>query len=263
MIRERERERLAEAEAEEATGRRAQEPAERARVAEEASCMQQQEQKRPAAMDVERQRLAEEAKRVARARARGILVAVVVVAAVAVGLFALRARTPSTPSVFEGWFPPVVNSKPGTSPQTASPNLPELTQPVNDFARVIDAENATAMDRVIRELLATTGDVLVVATVPTIEPYGDIREYAVKLFENHGRGIGEKAKNNGGLILLAVKERSVRIEVGAGLQQFITDGFADETIRKYMVPQFSDGRYGPGLRAGLERLAERSGEAAR
>ena len=48
---------------------------------------------------------------------------------------------------------------------------------------------------------------LVVVTVPTIEPYADIREYAVKLFENHGRGIGEKGKDNGLLILLALKER--------------------------------------------------------
>ena len=40
------------------------------------------------------------------------------------------------------------------------------------------------MDRMIRALKEATGDVVVVATVPTIEPYGDIREYAVKLFEN-------------------------------------------------------------------------------
>ena len=39
----------------------------------------------------------------------------------------------------------------------------------------------------IRALQAATGDVVVVATVPTIEPYGDIREYAIKLFENHGK----------------------------------------------------------------------------
>ena len=59
------------------------------------------------------------------------------------------------------------------------------------------------MDRTIRALQATTGDAVVVATVPTIEPYGDIREYAVKLFENGGRGIGEKGKDNGLLVLLA------------------------------------------------------------
>ena len=73
----------------------------------------------------------------------------------------------------------------------AADALPALTGPVNDFAHVIDARSAAEMDRLSRELKAASGDVVVVATVKTIEPYGDIREYANKLFENHGRGIGE------------------------------------------------------------------------
>ena len=109
----------------------------------------------------------------------------------------------------------------------------------------------------IRALQAATGDVVVVATVPTIAPYGDIREYANKLFANHGRGIGQKGKNNGLLILLAVKERKVWIEVGYDLEQWVTDGFAGETSRLYMVPEFREGRYGDGLRIGAERVIGR------
>ena len=118
----------------------------------------------------------------------------------------------------------------------AADPLPELTQPVNDFAHVIDPSSAAQMERMIRALQAASGDVVVVATVPTIEPYGDIREYAVKLFENHGRGIGQKGKNNGLLILLALKERRVWVEVGYDLEQWITDGFAGETSRNVMTP---------------------------
>src|SRR5262245_58122017 len=81
--------------------------------------------------------------------------------------------------------------------QARTPELPELTQPVNDFAHVIDAESAAGIDRMSRALQAATGDVVVVVTAPNINGYGDIREYANKLFENHGRGIGEKGKNNG------------------------------------------------------------------
>ena len=80
-----------------------------------------------------------------------------------------------------------------SSRATAAPaadRLPSLTEPVNDFAHVIDAASAAEMDRQIRALTAASGDVVVVATVPTIEPYGDAREYATKLFENGGRGIG-------------------------------------------------------------------------
>src|SRR5215510_14119282 len=96
---------------------------------------------------------------------------------------------------------------------TAQELPPELTQPVNDFAHVIDAQSAQTMEALIRSLQQASGDVVVVATVPTFKPYGDIREYAVKMFENHGRGIGQRGRDNGLLILLAVNDRQVWVEV--------------------------------------------------
>ncbi len=141
--------------------------------------------------------------------------------------------------------------------QPADGRLPELTEPVNDFAQVIDPENRAAIERMIRALEAASGDVVVVATVPTIEPYGDIREYANRLFENHGRGIGQRGKDNGVLIVVAIKERRVQIEVGYGLEPWITDGFAGETSRQVMAPLFREGRYGDGLRLGTERIIGR------
>jgi uncharacterized protein len=139
-------------------------------------------------------------------------------------------------------------------------DLPELTAPVNDFAHVIDSASATRIDRLSRSLQAASGDVVVVATVPTIAPYGDIREYAVKLFENHGRGIGVKGKDNGLLILLAQQERRVYVEVGYGLEQWITDGYAGETSRDDMVPEFRNGNYGAGLANGTARIVGRIAE---
>jgi uncharacterized protein len=117
------------------------------------------------------------------------------------------------------------------------------------------------MDEVIRSLQkATSGDVVVVATVDTFKPYGDIREYAVKMFENRGRGIGQKGKDNGLLILLAVQDRQVWVEVGYDLEEFITDGYAGELSRKVMVPEFRSGAYGAGLLAGVTRIATRIAE---
>jgi uncharacterized protein len=144
------------------------------------------------------------------------------------------------------------------SPQSAASRVqPELTQPVNDFAKVIDAGSASDLDRMIRTLQTATGDIVVVATVPTIEPYGDIKEYAVRMFANNGKGIGQKGKNNGLLILLALKEHRVWVEVGYDLEQWITDGFAGETSREVMTPFFRNGEYGQGLRAGAERIIGR------
>ena len=142
--------------------------------------------------------------------------------------------------------------------------LPEISQPLTDLAGVVDASSARGIDQLSRALLAASGDVVVVVTVPSFAPYADIREYATKLFENHGRGIGANAtakeKDSGVLILLAVQERRVWIEVGYGLEQWITDGFAGQTSRDVMVPSFRTGNYGAGLLNGMARIVGRIAE---
>jgi uncharacterized protein len=139
----------------------------------------------------------------------------------------------------------------------ALPATPELTAPVSDFANVIDANSERELDRRIRSLKAASGDVVIVATVKTYKPYGDIEEYAVKMFENNGRGIGDKGKDNGLLIVVAVEDRKIKIEVGYDLEQFITDGFAGQTIRDEITPQFRNGNFGAGLLAGTTTIINR------
>jgi uncharacterized protein len=142
----------------------------------------------------------------------------------------------------------------------AQPAPPVLTGTVNDFARVIDEASEKELDRRIQALHRASGDVVVVATVPTFQPYADVREYAVKMFENQGRGIGERGKDNGLLIVVAVEDRKVGIEVGYGLEGFVTDGFSGETIREAILPQFRQGQYGRGLLAGTTRVIGRIAE---
>lgn len=141
-----------------------------------------------------------------------------------------------------------------------SDRLPLLTKPINDFANVIDVSQRAEIERLARTLMNASGDVVIVTTVDTFAPYGSIQEYAVKLFENQGRGIGEKGKDNGLLVLLAVKDRQVWIEVGYGLEGFITDGFSGETSRQYMIPYFRKGQYGEGVRVGVARIIARIAE---
>ena len=96
----------------------------------------------------------------------------------------------------------------------AQPAPPQLTQPVNDFAHVIDPQSARTIDALIRSLQRATGDVVVVATVETFQPYATIDEYAVKMFQNGGRGLGEKGRDNGLLVVVAVNDRRVRVDLG-------------------------------------------------
>ncbi len=138
---------------------------------------------------------------------------------------------------------------------SAQGQLPALTAPVNDFAGVIDAASAAELDRIIRVLQTTTGDVVVVATIDSFVPYATIEEYATRLFEQ--AGIGTRKADSGVLMLVAVRDRRVRIEVGYGIEEFITDGFAGDTIRTQMLPAFREGAYGPGLVAGATRVITR------
>jgi uncharacterized protein len=144
------------------------------------------------------------------------------------------------------------------------PAMPALRDtPVNDFAHVIDATSQQQLEQRITSLKNTTGDTIIVVTVPTFQPYADIKEYAVKMFENRGKGIGDRAKDNGLLIVVAVNDRKVSIEVGYGLEPIITDGFSGQTIRDVIVPAFRRGQYGEGLVAGttqiINRIAEQRG----
>lgn len=141
----------------------------------------------------------------------------------------------------------------------AQPETPELTRPVNDFANVIDPESERQLESLIRALQETTGDVVVVATVDSLQGE-DVYQYAERMFRNRGKGIGQAGKDNGLLVLAALKDRQIKIEVGYDLEQFITDGFAGETIRQEIAPRFRQEAYGPGLVAGVQRIIGRIGE---
>jgi uncharacterized protein len=118
---------------------------------------------------------------------------------------------------------------------------------VNDFAGVIDAPSKDRLSSLLTKVEKSGVAEVAVVTIPSIEEYGfaDIEEAAVRLFEEWG--IGKKGKDNGILILAAMKERKVRIEVGYGLEGQIPDGAAGEIIRKGILPYFKKQRFGEGL----------------
>jgi uncharacterized protein len=141
------------------------------------------------------------------------------------------------------------------------PPPPELTATVNDFAGVLDAAAKTALEDLSARLRTATGDVLIVATVKTRRPFASIDAYAAEMFKNRGRGIGERARDNGLLLVLAVEDREVRIEVGLGLETFVPDSFAAQIVGETMIPMFKKGDLGGGLLAGARRLAQRLADA--
>lgn len=130
---------------------------------------------------------------------------------------------------------------------------------VNDFANVISTEYRDKMTGLIQKLEERTSAELAVVTVESITPY-DEKGYARLLFDSWKPG--KKGKDNGVLVLLAVKDRAWRIETGYGVEGILPDGLCGEIGRKYMVPYFKEGKYGEGLYQGVLKIYEIiSGEA--
>ena len=125
---------------------------------------------------------------------------------------------------------------------------------LSDFANVIDDANRQNIEKLISDLETRTSAEMAVVTIDSLK--GDsIDDYANRLFSQWG--IGKKKKDNGLLLLVAVRDQKLRIEVGYGLEGTIPDGFAGDVIRNTIVPYFKQGRFGDGIYAGALRLAQR------
>ncbi len=131
-------------------------------------------------------------------------------------------------------------------------DIPQPVGWISDFANVIDKGNADKLTSLIEEVEQKTTAEIAVVTVSSIAPY-DEKEYARLLFDNWKPG--KKGKDNGVLVLLAVKERRWRIETGYGVEGILPDGICGDIGRNYMVPHFRAGKYGEGLYQGICAIA--------
>ncbi len=135
----------------------------------------------------------------------------------------------------------------------AVPDFPESQGAVNDFAGVIDGESRGRIEALSRELQEKTGVALVVAAVDSMSGL-TVEEYANRLYA--AWGVGGKELDEGALVLLAVKERKVRIETGYGLEGLFPDGKVGRILDNDLLPEFREGRYGEGFYAAVLTMAE-------
>lgn len=125
--------------------------------------------------------------------------------------------------------------------------LDKLTGFVNDEANVISAEYENMLNQALYDLKLNTSVEMAVATVRTT---GDVplEEYSLNLAHNV---LGEKGKDNGILVLLAVDDRMYRIETGYGIEPIINAALAGRIGREVMAPRFGEGNYEKGLLDGV------------
>ncbi len=135
--------------------------------------------------------------------------------------------------------------------QASARTWPEPEGFVSDFAHMIDPASRDSIGALATELREKTGAELAVVTLPDLA--GDeIEPVAVNLYK--AWGIGKKGTDEGVLLLLAWKERRVRIEVGYGLEGILPDGLCGSIIRRVMTPELTAGRVGSGLLRGAQSV---------
>ncbi|MFN4033704.1 MAG: TPM domain-containing protein [Fimbriimonadales bacterium] len=125
---------------------------------------------------------------------------------------------------------------------------------VVDSAGMLDAAQSARLNRLIDELERDTGvEIAVVILRRTVD--ATPKEYATALLNRWG--VGKRDADNGVLMLVALEERRVEIEVGYGLESILTDASVGEILDREVVPRFRSGNIADGVRAGVQALAER------
>ena len=127
--------------------------------------------------------------------------------------------------------------------------FPALTGRVVDQANIIAPATRPLIEQKLTDLETKSGIQLVVATVNSLEGQ-EIEPYANQLFRTWQ--LGEKAKNNGVLLLVAPNERRVRIEVGYGLEGTLTDALSKVIITNAITPRFKAGDFSGGIARGVD-----------
>jgi uncharacterized protein len=138
-------------------------------------------------------------------------------------------------------------------PASAAPKFPELTGRVVDGANLLSPSQVVDLTSKSEALEARSGRQLVVATLPSLDGL-TIEDYGYQLGRHWG--IGQSEANNGVILLVALTERKVRIEVGYGLEGIVTDALSNRIIQSDIVPRFRESDYPGGIMAGANAIIE-------
>lgn len=123
---------------------------------------------------------------------------------------------------------------------------------VNDYTHTISEEWMVRTEEFVQNVEKATSCEIAVAVIDNLQGY-PIEEYANGLFNEWG--IGKKELDNGVLLLVALEDQELRIEVGYGLESVITDLQAKEIIDKVIVPRFQNNNYESGIYNGVIALS--------
>ncbi|WER44722.1 YgcG family protein [Cupriavidus sp. WKF15] len=129
--------------------------------------------------------------------------------------------------------------------------VPALTARVTDLTGTLTSEQRAALEQRLQAFESEKGSQIGVLMVPTTQPE-DIAQYSMRVVEQWK--LGRKGTDDGALLIIAKDDRTVRIEVGYGLEGVLTDAMSKRVISDDIVPRFKQGDFYGGVTAGVERI---------
>ncbi len=138
-------------------------------------------------------------------------------------------------------------------PPAGALDVPPLTGRVVDLAGALPSSVRERLADTLAEHERTTGNQVAVLIVPSLEGE-DLFTFSHRVATTWR--LGEKGTDNGALLLVALKDRKIRIEVGYGLEGALTDARSSQIIRHAIAPRFRAGDIPGGVTAGVEAILQ-------
>jgi uncharacterized protein len=124
---------------------------------------------------------------------------------------------------------------------------------VHDEAHVLSATTVAQLEAILKAERDSTSNQIAVLIVPSLEG-DDIDSYGIRVAD--AWKIGQKDKDNGAILLIAIQDRKMRIEVGQGLEGVLTDAMSSRINRNEIAPHFRQGDYDGGVMAGVSAIIQ-------
>jgi uncharacterized protein len=129
--------------------------------------------------------------------------------------------------------------------------VPPLRGRVNDYAGMLPRERNQELARRLAAFEKETSHQLVVLTVPSLD--GDpLEDFSIRVAE--AWKIGQQGYANGAILIIAQKERKIRIEVGRGFEGILPDATASRIVREIIAPRFRAGDFAGGIEAAVDTM---------
>ena len=147
------------------------------------------------------------------------------------------------------WLLVAAMSPPATA-QSLQP-IPALESRVTDLTGTLTTAERSALEQKLAAFEARKGAQIAVLIVPTTEPEA-IEQYSIRVVD--AWRLGREEPDDGALLLVAMQDRALRIEVGRGLEGALTDLVSNRIIDETITPRFREGDFAGGISAGVDRM---------